>query len=604
MANLTLDGMNLVSTGKTETSESPQRTIISSFWGDKFSRAALRSKYEKTGTVTAMEVQGRIKSFGEALSQFRWSDDGFGLNDARLVVTDPFLDNKISSSITNKDNVARYYRAYSRGFTPNLPNGLDGGTYKFDMSYGADTKSLSVTLENGMDNDAVLNAVRDVVNQSTLPVQARKISQNVPGANLDDLFGVGSALAFSVNIAYSNNDTSIVGGLDAETESEINSQLSFSDTTGHLMAHLKLDETKLPIGTAKIARYDLSGTMVGSVSEFLTKGFDANAESSLSVGSHSIGYSLGEETGSINFSVEDGDSWQTVLNTIKNSAAGVSEKITAEVVDAKLPSSVYTGDDYYLIDGKAVTISAVSPKLGERLVLEPEDGLEVLGLNVTSQPGADAMMVVNGTSEIRTPGEFAMDRGRVIVELEEPFGDTLPLRVVEAVTEMEKNIGSFTDSYNDLRKTILPSEDLFREGFADMWREPIEDNRVDYAWMGLREAEKDKVLWFDSDAFYSAVGAEPDKVSELLDDAEKGLVPLWEKVNEDVLKNKVSSYLIPESSLTGAGPAPGPWLPEPSPRTELELERKRELVDTFDTKMEYDFEQTIGDTGSLVSRKG
>ncbi|OEU70947.1 MAG: hypothetical protein BA863_15240 [Desulfovibrio sp. S3730MH75] len=70
-----------------------------------------------------------------------------------------------------------------------------------------------------------------------------------------------------------------------------------------------------------------------------------------------------------------------------------------------------------------------------------------------------------------------------------------------------------------------------------------------------------------------------------------------------------SSVRIPLSSKVhqsenGRLLAPGPWLPEPSPRTELELERKRELVDTFDTKMEYDFEQTIGDTGSLVSRKG
>ncbi|SDK38726.1 hypothetical protein SAMN05660337_0289 [Maridesulfovibrio ferrireducens] len=598
MADLNLDGTNLVLTGQTETVESPQRTLISSYWDDRFSRAALKNKYESTGSSTVMEVQSRIKSLSESLGKFRWSDDGFGLNDARLVVNDPFLDNKISASVTPKNEFARYYRTYSRGFTGGSRTSLDPGIYKFDMSYGSATKELNITVESGMDNDAVLEAVRDAVNESTLPVQARKFTQNVPGANLDDLLGVGSSLAFSVNTAYSNNNSNIVGGYDGSTESEINSQLSFSDTSGHLISHLKLDGTLLPIGSAKEGRYDLSGTMAGSVSEFVSKGFDVNAVSTLAIGSHSIGYSIGEESGTLDFSVEEGDTWEVVLGSIQSAAGGTSEKITAEVIDTKLPSPVYTGDDYYLIDGKAVSITAVSPKLGERLVLEPDAGLEVLGLNVTSQPGTDSVMVVNGVSETRAPGEFALDHGRVIVELEESFGDTLPLRVVDAVSQMEENIGSFTDAYNDLRKTILPSEDLFREGFADMWRKPIDDNRVDYEWMGLREAEKDKVLWFDSDVFYSAIGAEPEKVRDLLDGVENGLVPLWEEINENVLKNKVSTYLIPETSL------PGPWLPEPSPRTELELEQKRELVDTFDTALSFDFDKMPESTGRLISRKG
>ena len=598
MADLNLYQTNLILTGTTETVESPQETVISSFWGDKFSRAALKNKYELTGTSTVMDVQSHILSLSEALGKFRWSKDGFGLREARLVVNDPFLDNKISASETPQNEYARYYRAYSRGFTGSSPTLLDPGEYKFNMSYGSVTKELSVTVESGMDNDAVLDEVRDAVNESTLPVQARKFIQNVPGSNLDDLLGIGSSLAFSVNTAYSNNNSDIVGGYDGETDSEVNSQLKFSDTSGHLISHLKLTDTFLPVGPAEERSYSLSGTRAGSVSEYLSNGFDVNAESTLSSGAHSIGYSIGEETGTIDFYVDEGATWQTVLNSIKNAAAGTSEKFTADIVDAKLPSPVYTGDDYYLIDGKAVTITSVSPKLGERLVLEPEDGLEVLGFNVTSQPGTDAEMVIDGVVETRAPGEFALDHGRVTVNLDEPFGETLPLRVVNAVTQIEENIGLFTDAYNELRKTILPSEDLFKDGFADMWREPIENNRVNYEWMGLREAEKDDLLWFDSDVFYSAIGSEPERVKDLLEGDENGLVPLWKEVNATVLKNKVSSYLIPKTSL------PGPWLPEPSPRTELELEVKKELVDTFDTALKFDFDENLGSTGRLISRKG
>ncbi|SMF27611.1 hypothetical protein [Desulfovibrio gilichinskyi] len=598
MADLNLYEINLILTGTNETVESPQRTVINSFWGDRFSRAALKNKYELTGTSTVMDVQSRILSLSDALGKFRWSKDGFGLSEARLVINDPFLDNKVSASETPKNTVARYYRAYSRGFTGSSPTILDPGEYKFNMSYGSATKELSVTVESGMDNDAVLDKVRDAVNGSTLPVQARKFIQNVPGSNLDDLLGIGSSLAFSVNTAYSNNNSDIVGGYDGETNSEVNSQLKFSDTSGHLISHLKLEDTFLPVGSAQERSYSLSGTRPGSVSEYLTKGFDVNAVSTLSSGSHSIGYSIGEETGTIDFNVDEGATWQTVLNSIKNAAAGTSEKFTSDVVDAKLPSPVYTGNEYYLIDGKAVTITAVSPKLGERLVLEPEAGLEVLGLSVTAQPGTDAEMVINGVTESRAPGEFALDHGRVIVDLDEPFGDTLPLRVVNAVSQIEENIGLFTDAYNDLRKTLLPSEDLFRDGFADMWREPIDNNRINYEWMGLREAEKDNLLWFDSDVFYSAIGSEPERVRDLLEGGENGLVPLWKEVNATVLKNKVSSYLIPKTSL------PGPWLPEPSPRTELELEIKRELVDTFDTALKFNFDDNLESTGRLISRKG
>lgn len=598
MADLNLDVMNLILKGMDETVESPQRTVINSFWGDRFSRGALKNKYELTGTSTVMDVQSHILSLSDALSRFRWPNDGFGLSRARLVVNDPSLDNKISASETPKNEVARYYRAYSRGFTGTSPTVLEPGEYKFNMSYGSAVKELSVTVENGMDNDAVLDKVRDAVNKSTLPVQARKFIQNVPGSNLDDLLGIGSSLAFSVNTAYGNNNSDIVGGYDGETDLAVNSQLKFSDTSGHLISHLNLTDTFLPVGPAQEGSYSLSGITAGSVSEYLSRGFDVNAESTLSGGAHSIGYTIGEETGTIDFYVDEGATWQTVLNSIKNAAAGTSEKFTADIVDAKLPSPVYTGEKYYLIDGKAVTITAVSPKIGERLVLEPESGLEVLGFNVTSQPGTDAQMMVNGTIEKRAPGEFALDHGRVIVELEDSFGGTLPLRVVNAVSQIEENIGLFTDAYNELRKTFLPAEDLFREGFADMWREPIDKNRVDYEWMGLREAEKDDMLWFDSDVFYSAVGSEPERVRDLLEGNENGLVPLWKEVNATVLKNKVSSYLIPETSL------PGPWLPEPSPRTELELEVKRELVDTFDTALKFDFDDNLGGSGRLISRKG
>lgn len=594
MAELTLDGTKLTRADTAEKSDSLTKVFPDSYWADRFNRASLKNSYELNGPSVAMEVQSRVKSLNERLSAFRWPDDGFGLRDARLVVKDPALENNISASLTPKGDVQRYYRNYSRGFSGEARTALDSGTYKFDLSLGSDKKNLEVELSSSMSNDEMLEAVRDAVNDSSLPVQARIIKQNVPGANLDDLLGTGSALAFSVNTAYAVTQEN--RGESTEALESAN-KLSFSDTSGHLISHLNLYETQKPIGPASKARYDLSGTVAGTATEYLSSAFDVNAQTTLTSGEHSIGYSIGAESGDITFMVEDGDSWQTVLNRIANGAGESSSKISAEVVDGRLPSPVYTGDDYYLIDGKAVVINAVNPKLGERLILEPESGLDILGLNATARPGTDSLMVVNGTSEIRAPGEFALDDGRVIVDLEESFGDTLPLRVVSAVEEMEKNAGLVTDAYNELRRAILPYEDLFREGFADLWREPVEDNRTDLSWMGLREAEKERVLWFDSEKFYDALLADSDKVQSLIE-GEDGLFTRWQEVNDRVIDNKVSSYLIPETSL------PGPWLPEPAPRTEIELDKNRELVDTFDSGFSFDFDEFTGDTGRLISKKG
>ncbi|NDV25894.1 hypothetical protein [Desulfovibrio sp. JC010] len=596
VAELTLDGSKLRIAESTQKSDSLKQVFPGSYWEDRFSRAALKNKYELTAPSAAMEVQSRVKSLSETLSSFRWPGQGFGLSSSRLVVNDPLLDKNISSSLTHKDDYQRYYRYYSRGFSGEAATSLDAGTYKFDMTLGSSTKNLEVDITGGMTNDQLLEAVRDAVNESTLPVQARIFKQNAVGSNPDDLMGTGSALAFSVNTAYVVTEENRG---DSTQDLAAANKLSFSDTSGHLISNLELYATQKPIGPAEEGLYQLSNASAGGPSQFLTKAFDANATTTIAAGDYSIGYSIGTESGTIDFYVEDGDDWDTVLTRIANSAASTSDKIGAEKVDGKLVSPVYTGDDYYLIDGKAVNITAVNPKIGERLVLDPDSGLEVLGLNATAHPGSDSQMTIDGYSEVRVAGgEFALDRGRVTVEVDGSFGDSLPLRVVDAVTEMEKNVGLVTDSYNDLRKAILPAEDLFREGFADLWRDPVIDNEVDLEWMGLKEAEKDKLLWFDSDAFYDALLADPDKVRELLEDEEDGLFSRWQEVSDRVIENKVSSYLIPETSL------PGPWLPEPSPRTELELEVKKELVDTFEDSFDFDFDDPTDDTGRLVSTKG
>lgn len=577
MVQIKLDGTNLIQTVQSSSSNSVKNVFTSGQGEDRFRRSFLRTYYDNNSTSAALGVQNSLQTLKDSIASFRWPDSGFSLNRERLLVADPKLDGNVSSYLPGKEDVASYDRFFSRGFTGAGSTLLDDRTYKFQMSFGDKTETLEVDVTDSMKNDDVLNAIAAVVNNSRSPVQASVVTQTAPGLNQDDLLGTGSALVFSVNTAYGNDE------------------LSFRDISGQLISSLKLKKSEAPIGPANEALYSIRGVTAGSVSSFLSKSVDPNAPTSLSAGSHSIDYSIGPESGTISFSVESTDTWFDVLNRIASEVATASDKLEAEVTDTRMPSEVYSGDGYYMIDAKAVKISAKNPKIGERLELSPAPGIEVLGLNLTSQPGSDSKMIINGREEVRAPGLFSMDKGRVVADLEGSFGETLPLRVVNAIGEIESNISAITESYNSFRKTFLSVESLFKGGFADLWRDPIKNKAVDFNWMGLREAGKEKMLWFDSDAFYEALGSEPDKVHEILNDDDSGLIPVWKKATDEVLENKVSSYLIPESSL------PDKILPEPTPRTELELERASELLDLYSTES-FDFDAE--NSGPLVNLKG
>lgn len=577
MDPIKLDGTNLKTTDRGSSSESSNTTAVDSVFRNSFSQAQLRNYYDRNSSFAALGVRQSLENLSRTLASFKWPDTGFSIQQERLTVPDPGFDGKLKATLSPKDSPIKYDRIVSRGFTPEQTSLLDSREYKFQMSYGSDSQTFKINVTDGIKNSEVLNLVASAVNTSSMPVQADIVTQTAPGLNHEDLLGTGSALVFSVNSAYGND------------------KLGFRDLSGQLISSLKLRGTEDAIGPAETGRYSLKSVSKGSVSSFLSKSFEKNASTTLNSGEHNIDYSFGPDSGTVTFTVSEGDTWGDVFNNIINSIENVSDRISADVVETKAPSSVYTGDDFLMTDTQAVKISSVAPKLGERLQLSPDSSLSALGLGVTSQPGSDAELIVNGRSQVRAPGLFSLDKGRLQVEVEDVTGQPLPLRVVEAVEEIESKFSAIADSYNSFRKSFLPVEDLFKSGFGDAWRNPVDKNSVDLKWMGLREAGKDKMLWFEADSFYKAMASEPDKVEQLLTDASEGLVSVWTAETEKVLENGVDSYLIPQSSL------PDRLLPEPSPRTENELEQSSELLDLYENN-EFDFD----DYGfsALVDYKG
>ncbi|WP_051294871.1 hypothetical protein [Maridesulfovibrio bastinii] len=577
MDRITLDGTKLVKTGQSTGSDTKKKAFTDDYGESRFKQPLLRNFYNRAASPATVEISRQLNKLKNSIASFKWPDTGFSLNQERLIAQDSGLDGHINASLSPNGKILEYNRMYSRGFTSGITSVLDDRAYKFQMTLGDESETFTLDVTDGMKNGEVLEMVADAINSSRLHVQASVVNKDYPGINQDDLLGSGDALVFSVNSAYGDR------------------QLGFRDLSGGLISSLELKSTEPAIGPAEKKLYSIEGISSGSVSTFLSGSFESEATSTLEAGEHSIGYTAGSESGTVNFTVEDGDKWSDVLGSIVNAVETASERLDAEVVDTRMPSQVYSGDDFFMTDGLAVKISMVDPKIGERLELSPDTSLDQLKLGITSQPGSDSRMIINGSEEVRSPGLFSLDKGRVQIELEDSFSETLPLKVVDAIEKMESAVSSIAESYNSFRKNYLPVKDLFQEGFGDIWRTPLEERSTDLEWMGLREAGKDKMLWFDSDAFYKALGSEPDRVNSIIENGDQGLFPEWDENTGKVLKNGVESYLINESSL------PDRLLPEPSPRTEIELEKSSELLDLYENKS---FDFYFPASGPLVNLKG
>jgi len=242
----------------------------------------------------------------------------------------------------------------------------------------------------------------------------------------------------------------------------------------------------------------------------------------------------------------------------------------AEVIEADRP--------YYEVEGERLTgeglylkVSAASPKIGERLVLTDGDDGFLSSLNMTSSawPGTDARMRINGEERVSETGTFSLDKGRLTVDLDSVFGESLPLRVVSALEEIETGLGDVIASYNDLRTFLVKNGDLFKSELIDPWREPLEDKAVDLEWMGLKEAGQDKTVWFNRDDFYSALGQDADRSKDtLLGDL--GLVSSWRDTASLIREAGPAEYLVSANSLEDL---------EPPAFEEFDLERKARLLD-------------------------
>lgn len=656
-----------------------QRAFQGSFegavWQEKFQNAQLYSKFHKTGDNLAIRLENSLNLFKNSLNSFQWpkSDPLFR---GRLVVGDEELDKYARADVTKEGEAVRYYKFFSRGLNAEADTNLSAGTYKFEMGLGSDSKEFSIEVKPDWTNGDLIDAVADAINGSTMQVQAEKVFQLSSKLRVPDLNAQGTSLLLAVNASSADQD------------------LALAETQGHLLDEFDFAAVGVPTEPATLDTYLLSAGREGKPSLFYSDTFNPNDPNTLNLGTHSIDWSMGDASGTFEFSVEEDDTWGDVLNKVADAAGGSQSMFSAEVVSNRMLSNKITDEQLYM-DGVQLKFEAVNPKLGERLsigggvhvgdgtftvnndfgtryiqVSEDQydaivtgapvtlftdgtlptglsadttyyaiktdtntllqlaisktnaeagtaitltgDGsgtqsmtftteypLTALGLGSTAQPGSDTQVTTNGRTYERAAGPIVLDQGRVQVEIEDSFAQTIPVSVVEPLQEMQNRLSDVITSYNDLRTLLVRNMDLLREDTDKSWRDPVTDNESALKSIGLREAGAEKTLWFDHDDFYASLGSDPDRTKSLLLDGDEGLLTRWMDETRAALDAGTSGLIISPESLTD------PLYGKPSPRTELELEKSNQLLDLYpDGNERIESMLDAGLNSGLVSKKG
>lgn len=318
-----------------------------SVWQDRFENAQLSSRFHRTGTSLAVRLENSLNLFRNSLDAFQWpaSDPLFK---GRLVVGDDELKQHVSAGVSREGEAVRYYKFFSRGLDADAATNLEEGWYKFEVGLGSKSEEFIVDVEADWTNDDLIDAVAAALNNSTLQVQAEKVHQNIPGFKVPDLNARGTALLLAVNAGSADQD------------------LTLAETRGHLLDEFEFMAVNVPTDPATLDTYLFSGGKAGKPSVFYSKTFDPHEAATLNSGTHSIDWSMGEQSGTFTFSISEGDTWQDVLSKVAYAAGGSQSMFSAEIISNRMLSDKVQ-DQLLYMDGIALRFEALSPKLGERL---------------------------------------------------------------------------------------------------------------------------------------------------------------------------------------------------------------------------------------------
>jgi flagellar capping protein FliD len=518
----------------------------------RYKASEREQRYQQLKKPLVRTLERKLLAFQKALAQFQWPDTG------SMTMAPEQLAKRIETSLPPDGERERTVKHVSRGFEPTHPVNLDAGAHEFVLQQGGSTDVIAIDVEDDWTNADMLDAVSQAINDSDLPAHAEVVTQAAPEQRVEGLMATGQALVVTLN------------------QAEQDQAVALRDTSGHLILGLDLKTLETPLFSAEQGVHYLQGSQAYRPTTYSTPAFDPEKTTSLSAGTHSIDYAIGQANGAVTFNVEEDDTWEEVLSNVADAVNSSQGYMVAETFDQQRSVILENGDaSQYTADGVALRIEAYQPKRGNRLSLS---GDVVDSLNMTmAYPGTDAHMTIDGEEKVRSPGVFAADEGRLLMALSDSFGETLPLRVVSSLDRLETAMADIVNAYNDLRKTLVRNTDLLEEGFADRWRAPLQAEAVELRSIGLQEFGKNDEVWLNRDKLHTALAERPDAARRLLLDGPNALVTTWEAATDGVLAQGVQHALIPATQASAE------VLEEPSPRTENQLAKGHHLLDLYDS---------------------
>ncbi|PKN07015.1 MAG: hypothetical protein CVU73_14330 [Deltaproteobacteria bacterium HGW-Deltaproteobacteria-8] len=566
----------------------------------EYEQADAGARRLRLGNSLASGLDGALRRLNQAASSFTWPTEGIPFATNSRLATQPAA-SRADLGVTLPDGsgasgYAQEDKFLSRGFAASTPTTLDPGTYALKLSFGGQSQKLSVSVAAGDTNADVLQAVANAVNGSTLQVDASVRSQT--GSNIlgPGVIPTGSFLALSVDRTRADVGTDKTPTL--------------TDTSGHLAAALDLSATSSPLSPAQTGTHLVTSLSVARPTTFRTSGFDTEAATTLSPGTYTVAYAAGPASGSVvdgsvDVTVNAGDTWGVVLAHMKSAFGSASAFMVSQLVPAKRVWDSTTDERHAVVDATGLEVALSDPKPGWRLTLSGGDNasatgniLSALGLNVTAQPGSDGRMVIDGRERTSTTGAYTADQGRVALDQYGTFGEVVPVSVLAPLSTLSQGLSDVVTAYNGLRDILTKNADLLRTDLAEDWRTPVTDRVLDLKSLGLVESGTGKALWLNADTFVQALTDNSQAVrSTLLGDSSTGLLPELAQMAQDALSAGAGSLLLPQSAFAQRDP----FLASPTPRTESDIEKASQLLDLLDSAPKIGGSLVAGSSTGLAS---
>ncbi|MEW5774137.1 MAG: hypothetical protein AB1916_11515 [Thermodesulfobacteriota bacterium] len=335
------------------------RLFAASRWAFRAGNAERLARYERLARPLASALDRSLGAFSKALGQLQWPADSTPLSFGRLVVRDPGLDNAVTATLRAAGEAPRQHKLLSLARDANASTTLASAdadtTYALTLTQGGESRTVTVIAPAGADWEGVLDATAAAINAADLPVQASVVRQSFAGQKIPDVNKIGTFLDITVNPAHADQDIEI------------------ADYSGGLVRGLGLKPTEHATSPATPDRYDLRVDRLAKPASLATSVKNHRADSGLTPGEYKLAYDLGDDSGVITVDIDADMTWDQALRRTADAINSSTDRLKAEVLDARRPSGLVRSDAYWT-DGKYLQVSLASPKLGQRLALSEYGG--------------------------------------------------------------------------------------------------------------------------------------------------------------------------------------------------------------------------------------